>query len=91
MVPVVGVSMLPTYSPGDLVACKIIKNRDFIQWSKPHVIATREQGLLLKRIKKSETPGYITAISDNKEYDPFDIPESEITGIALVLGGVKFE
>ena len=91
MVPVRGDSMYPWYRSGDLVACKKITDNTFMQWNKIHVIATREQGLLLKRIKKSETPGYITAISDNKEYDPIDIPESEITGIALVLGGIKFE
>jgi repressor LexA len=91
VVPVRGQSMLPKYKSGDLVACKIITEGTFIQWNEIHVIATREQGILLKRLKKSTIEKHITAISDNPEYDPFDIPEDEITGIALVIGGVSLE
>lgn len=91
MLPVSGSSMYPTYRNGDLVACRKINNRDFIQWGKTYVIATREQGILLKKLFKSEKVGYLNAVSDNKEYPPFDIPESEITGIAIVVGGVCIE
>lgn len=91
MIPVRGQSMTPKYSSGDLVACKIISDNTFIQWNEIHVIATREQGILLKRIKKSDKDGYLVAISENPEYPAFNIPESEITGIALVIGGVVLE
>lgn len=91
MIPVRGQSMSPKYCSGDLVACKIISDNTFIQWNEIHVIATREQGILLKRIKKSEKEGYLEAISDNTDYPAFNIPESEITGIALVIGGVILE
>jgi repressor LexA len=91
MLPVSGSSMYPTYRNGDLVACRLINNRDFIQWGKTYVIATREQGILLKKLFKGEKEGCLNAVSDNKEYPPFDIPESEITGIAIVVGGVCVE
>ena len=91
MIPVRGFSMYPRYKTGDLVACTIISENTFIQWNEVHVIATREQGILLKRLNKSEKAGYLKAISDNKDFPPIDIPESEITGIALVVGGVCVE
>ena len=70
---------------------KKIKESRFIQWNKCHVISTSEQGLLVKRLKKGLTEKSILAISDNKEYDPFEIPIDEISGIALVIGVIRLE
>lgn len=91
MIRVKGSSMYPKYSSGDIVACRVLQESKFIQWNKTYVIATREQGLLCKRLRKSENKGCLLAVSDNKEYDPFDLPEDEITGIALVVGVIRLE
>lgn len=91
MIHVRGSSMYPKYSSGDIIACKVIKESRFIQWNKIYVIATREQGLLVKRIMPSEKEDCIKAVSDNEKYPPFDIPKDEIFGLALVLGAIKLE
>lgn len=91
MIYVRGSSMYPKYSSGDIIACKVINESRFIQWNKVHVVATREQGLLIKRLMPSEDETCITAVSDNEKYPPFDIPKDEIYGIAIVLGAVKLE
>lgn len=91
MIEISGSSMYPKYNSGDVIACTIIKNSNFIQWNKTHLIATKEQGLIVKRLKKSERKGYLTAISDNNGYPPFDIPIDEIMGIALVVGVIRLE
>lgn len=91
MIYVRGSSMYPKYSSGDIIACKEIKDSGFIQWNKVYVIATREQGLLVKRLMPSDNDSCIKAISDNKDYPPFDIPKDEIHGIALVLGVIRLE
>ena len=91
MIRVKGNSMNPTFSAGDIIACRKINERGFIQWNKCHMIATREQGLLVKRLKKASNENSILAVSDNKEYDPFEIPKEEITGIALVIGMIRLE
>ena len=90
MIEVSGSSMQPKYNNGDVIACAIIRESHFIQWNKPHVIATIEQGLLVKRIKENDSES-ILAVSDNKEYPPFVIPKEEITGIAIVVGVVRLE
>jgi len=91
MIRVKGSSMYPKYNSGDVVACKVINEKSFIQWNKVHVIATREQGVLIKRLKTSDDNECLLAISDNKSYDPFNIPKSEILNIALVKGVIRLE
>lgn len=91
MIEVHGSSMYPKYNSGDIIACTILKNSQFIQWNKCHIIATKEQGILVKRLLPGETEQYLLAVSDNKEYPPFQIPCEEITGIALVAGVIRLE
>lgn len=90
MIEVEGSSMYPKYNSGDVVACRVINEHSFIQWNKTHVIATKDQGIIIKRIKKGEN-GCLLMISDNKDYDPFHVPTEEIEGIALVVGVIRLE
>lgn len=91
MIEIKGSSMYPKYNSGDIVACTIIKDSAYIQWNKTHVIATKYQGIMVKRIKEGKTEEFLKMISDNSSYDPFEIPVSEITGIAIVVGVVRLE
>ncbi len=91
MIEVEGSSMYPKYNSGDVVACRIINERNFIQWNKTHVVATRDQGIIIKRIKPSEEPNCLLMVSDNSSYDPFLVPEEEIEGLAIVVGVVRLE
>lgn len=91
MIEVEGSSMYPKYNSGDVVACNIINENSFIQWNKTHVIATKEQGIIIKRIKKGSSDHTLCMISDNKDYDPFEVSKDDITGIALVVGVIRLE
>lgn len=91
MIEVSGSGMYPKYNSGDVVACTMIRESKFIQWNKSHVIATKEQGVLIKRVKKSTNDNSILAVSDNESYEPFEIPKNEITGIAIVVGVIRLE
>ena len=91
MIYVKGSSMYPKYSSGDIIACRVLHESKFIQWGKVYVVATREQGMLVKRLKRSDKDEYLLAISDNPSYEPFDIPKDEILGIALVVGVIRLE
>ncbi len=91
MIEVSGSSMYPKYNSGDIVACKIINESKFIQWNKVHVLATRDQGILIKRLRQSKDASCLLAVSENESYQPFDIPREEITGIALVVGVIRLE
>lgn len=91
MIEVEGSSMYPKYNSGDVVACTNLKESSFIQWNKTHVIATKDQGVIIKRIKKGSSDEFLCMISDNDKYDPFEVPKEEITGIALVVGVIRLE
>lgn len=91
MIEVEGSSMYPKYNSGDVVACKIIQGDSFIQWNKTHVIATKDQGIIIKRIKPGSTDQTLTMVSDNQQYDPFEVGLDNITGIALVIGVIRLE
>ena len=91
LIEVTGDSMMPHLSPGDIIACSIIRNSKFIQWNKCHLIATREQGLIIKRIMPAESNDNLKAVSDNKDYPPFDIPKDEIISMARVVGSIHLE
>ena len=91
MIEVIGDSMLPRFFPGDIIACSIISNPNFIQWNKCHLIATREQGLIIKRLMPGDDKTSFKAISDNKDYPPFSIPKDEICGLARIVGSIHVE
>ena len=91
MIRVKGSSMVPKYNSGDLVACKKLVITDiFFQWNKVYVLDT-EQGALIKRVKKGSRDNYILLISDNKNYDPFELNLSKIFAVALVVGVIRLE
>lgn len=93
LIRVKGDSMSPKFCGGDLVACKRIAADQpyFIQWGRIYVIYTRSQGVMIKRLQKSEADGWITCVSDNPKYAPFDVPKEDIVSIALVNGAITLE
>ncbi|OWU88446.1 hypothetical protein DBB36_00045 [Flavobacterium sp. WLB] len=90
LITVIGSSMYPKYNNGDIVACKHLSLDTFFQWNKVYVINT-EQGILVKRICKSENDDFVTIVSDNKDYNSFEIPKSKLLSIAIVTGVIRLE
>lgn len=91
LIPVKGSSMIPKYNSGDVVACKKVPMQDiFFQWNKVYVLDTN-QGAIIKRVAKSEQEGCIKIVSENPNYEPFDLHLSQIYSIAIVIGVVRQE
>lgn len=91
LIPVRGDSMIPRYYSGDLVACKYLPLSDiFFQWGKVYVLDTN-QGALIKKVRPGSTNDTITLISENPNYEPFELPRSCIYNIALVQGLIRGE
>lgn len=74
MFPVEGDSMLPTFSPGDIVICEYVEHFNSIRDNDCYVIVSTE-GICLKRcinaVKKRKA---VIIESDNPEYKPDLIP-----------------
>lgn len=90
LIPVKGNSMWPKYNSGDIVACKKLEVDTFFQWNKVYVLDT-EQGALIKRIKKATQPDHLLIVSENKEYEAFELHTSKIRSVAMVLGRISLE
>lgn len=91
LMPVKGDSMQPTYYSGDLVACQRVPLADlFFQWNKTYVLDT-DQGPLIKRIKHGHDEDHVLIVSDNKDYEPFELAMSQFHGVAIVKGLVRLE
>ena len=91
LIHVKGMSMYPKYNSGDIVACKRVPMSGlFFQWNKVYVIDT-DQGPLIKRIKPGCDKEHILIVSDNSDYDPFELPVSAIHTVALVIGVIRLE
>lgn len=91
LIPVKGDSMNPTYLSGDIVACQRIPMNDiFFQWNKPYVLDTK-QGAIIKRIKPGTDKQHVKIVSDNPNYDPYELTYSEIYAVALVIGIIRLE
>lgn len=88
---VCGDSMSPKYNGGDLVACKKVEEVTFWQWHRIYAICTKNQGIVIKRVEKDDSEDSIVCVSENPNYDPFQLSKKEIVAVALVLGGVVME
>ena len=90
LVRLTGKSMHPTYSNGDILACRRINDAHTLQWGKVYFIDSSE-GPMIKRIKKSDDEECILCVSDNPEYDPFELRKQEIRSVSLVVGSIQAE
>lgn len=91
LIRVTGDSMTPKYSGGDLVACKKVTETYFLQWGRVYVIFTKSQGVMIKRVQPAPDDGWITCVSDNPKYAPFNVPKEDIVSIALVNGAITLD
>lgn len=91
LIGVKGTSMYPRFNSGNIVACKRLNLQDiFFQWNKVYVLDT-DQGPLIKRIKPGTDKNHVTIVSDNKEYEPFELAIDHIYHVALVIGVIRVE
>lgn len=91
LIEVRGSSMYPKYSSGDIVACKKLSLQNiFFQWNKVYVLDT-DQGALIKRVRKGKDEEHILLVSENENYEPFELRLNQIYAIAIVIGVIRLE
>lgn len=90
LIPVKGDSMQPKYFSGDIVACKRLPFDTFFQWNRTYVIDS-DQGVLIKRVRRGKDDQHIMVVSENTDYEPFEVEKSHIHSLALVIGVVRAE
>lgn len=91
MMHISGDSMVPTFQSGDIVACQRVPMSGlFFQWNRPYILDT-DQGAIIKRVKPGSDSSHVLIVSDNRDYDAFELEYSQIHAVALVLGIIRLE
>lgn len=80
VIAVAGDSMIPTLHDGD----EILVDRTPRAWRDGVHVARVGDSLLVKRLV-FERPGQVRVISDNRSYDPYDLPLEDIAIIGRVV------
>ncbi|KOY87873.1 hypothetical protein AD998_18585 [bacterium 336/3] len=83
--PVVGQSMQGCVNNGSWVICRLLEQNYQIRSGNIHLIATKTEGLVLKRVEiNSKLKKGIICYSDNHIYGPFILPYDEIVKVWAV-------
>ena len=76
--PIKGDSMLPVKS-GSYIVARYIEDLQYIKSGKTYIIITLNDGIVYKRVfDKIDEHNMLLLSSDNKKYDPYYVPVSEI-------------
>lgn len=90
LISIKGNAMIPKYSNGDLVACKRVPLDSFLQWNNVYVLSTT-QGSLIRRVREGKDDNHILIVSENPEFEPFQLNKSELNAIAIIVGVIHNE
>lgn len=89
-VKIIGNSMEPKFSHGDIVFCHRVNEKAFIEWGRIYALDT-ENGAIIKKVEKAEKDEDIHCVSLNQDFAPFDVGKIYIIGWYKVIGSIKFE
>jgi len=84
-----GDSMLPI-KHGAYIICEYVQNWEQLDWTEPHVVLTRDEGVVFKRLHQAKG-NCIELHSDNKAFDTYTMPWSHVMEIWRARGYVCFE
>ncbi|MCG8578428.1 MAG: LexA family transcriptional regulator [Bacteroidales bacterium] len=84
-----GDSMLPVKA-GSYIICEYIQNWEKLNMKQPHIIITKDDGVVFKRIHINEQ-NMLELESDNKEFDTYTLPLNQVMEIWQARGYVSFE
>ena len=86
---IAGDSMVPIVKPNDYIISEYVDNWRGIKDFATYIIITQFEGILYKRVTRNNER--LTLISENTEYEPFEIEVGEIIEIWKPIGIVTFQ
>ena len=83
-----GDSMVPLYKSGQIIILKEWKE-NFIDFGNVYLVVTKSGNRMVKYLRKGSDAAHILCVSENKEFDPFEIEKTDILRLYLVKGGIS--
>lgn len=84
-----GDSMLPV-QPGSYVICEYVQDWRKIRNGQPHVLLTRDDGVVYKRVDNQLEKGLLRLVSDNSQYKPYTVKADQLLEVWKALGVISF-
>jgi len=86
---IAGDSMIPIVNPNEYLITEYVDNWRSMKSSATYIVITKEDGIVYKRVIRNENT--LTLISENKEYEAYDIEVSEVVEIWKPVGKITFQ
>lgn len=89
---VVGDSMYPLLKSGDIVLYKQMNSLDDIFWGDMYLLSIDIDGdeyITVKYIQKSDRPGHIKLVSENKHHAEKEVETSRIRALAFIKASIR--
>lgn len=83
-----GDSMLPLYKSGQIIILKEWKE-SFIDYGNVYLVVTKKGNRMVKYLRKGSDADHVLCVSENKEFDSFEILMDDILRLYLVKGGIS--
>lgn len=83
-----GDSMLPLYKSGQIIILKEWME-SFIDYGNVYLVITKKGNCMVKYLRKGSDAQHVLCVSENKEFDPFEIEKDDILRLYLVKGGIS--
>ena len=81
-----GDSMYPRYNSGEVLACRILQDRNLFDFGRVYVLNTRNGCVVKKVLPSGGDPDKVLCHSENPLYPDYEISKSDILGVAVVVG-----
>lgn len=82
-----GDSMLPLYKSGQIIILKEWKE-SFIDYGNVYLVVTKKGNRMVKYLRKGSDAEHVLCVSENKEFDSFEILMDDILCLYLVKGSI---
>lgn len=82
-----GDSMLPLYKSGQIIILKEWKE-SFIDYGNVYLVVTKKGNRMVKYLRKGSDADHVLCVSENKEFDSFEILMDDILRLYLVKGSI---
>ena len=83
-----GDSMMPLYKNGQIIILKEWQE-SFIDFGCVYLVVTKNGNRMVKYLRKGSDQAHVLCVSENKEFDPFEIDRADILRLYLVKGGIS--
>jgi phage repressor protein C with HTH and peptisase S24 domain len=91
-VHVTGDSMYPLLKSGDIIAYKVLNNKENIFWGEMYLLSIDFDGdtyITVKYVQKSDREGYVKLVSQNQYHQDKEVPFDSVKFAALVKASIR--